>query len=400
MSDKFAILVVDASASRRFSLNSLLATLPECDLIDAVSGEAALLCTLERPVHLILLQVEMTEMDGFDTARHLQMTGRTRDIPVIFLTPDFSLESFSRHGYAPGDVDYLTQPIEAGLLISRIQLYRRLHDCQCRLDAVLDIQRQNEISLAQARELAEAANLAKSEFLANMTHELGTPLSCITIFCEVLNQGALSQKNRQLVSLLSRSCDQLSSTITSILDFSKIEAGMLSLEHRPFDPSELTSETRELMVLLAASQKPIRLLLQLPEIPFGQRLGDPFRIRQILLNLVGNAVKFTPAGDITLSLEAGPTPHSLRFRVRDTGIGMDPEYLQHFGKAFHQADNSITRQFGGTGLGLSISNRLLALMDSRLEVQSILGEGSDVSFVLSLEEAPLKTENSGSREFL
>ena len=247
--------------------------------------------------------------------------------------------------------------------------------------------KRSEAAMKTAKANAEAANQAKSQFLANMTHELSTPLSCISIYCALLLHGGSKKKKSDLVALLDQSCDNLATVIHSILAYSKIDAGLVALVPLTFSPVNLIAETQSLLAP-AAAQKPLRLVTRLPAKAVSLRLGDPFRLRQILLNLVGNAIKFSSSGEIVLSLEIGPTPLSLRFRVQDAGIGISPDYLQRLGEPFHQGDNSLTRAFGGTGLGLSICTRLLQLMGSSLEIDSSPGVGSDISFVLTLTEAP------------
>ncbi len=242
---------------------------------------------------------------------------------------------------------------------------------------------------------ADAANQAKSAFLANMSHELRTPLNGIMVSAELLERDVVNDKQKNLTRLLVSSGKHLLLVLNDILDFSKIEAGKLTLESHPFDPAGEVIEIHGLLGHLA-DQHQIPLHVQLPTHAL-HCLGDAARLRQILINLIGNSLKFTQKGEVKVSLEAlpgaPPLHHRLRFRISDTGIGMSEETVRHLGEPFNQADNSHSRKYGGTGLGVSICKRLLQMMGSSLEVSSRLGHGSDFSFILELPiaEIPVTT---------
>ncbi len=238
--------------------------------------------------------------------------------------------------------------------------------------------KQHEQALRQARADAEAANRAKSEFLANMSHEIRTPLNVVLGLAQVLARAPLSPDQHEMVERIQTAGESLLVILNDILDLSKIEAGQLILDPHPFDLAVLLDRLDGLL-RQAAEDKGLGFDIAAPNRPLGPLLGDVSRLEQVLINLLGNAIKFTEQGEIGLAVEVlhqDATAVRLRFTVRDTGIGIAPEALGHLFTPFTQADVGITRRFGGTGLGLSISQRLVALMGGEIGVTSQLGQGS------------------------
>lgn len=257
---------------------------------------------------------------------------------------------------------------------------------------ILAEERAHSAKVRDEMEAASASNRAKSEFLATMSHEIRTPLNGVIGSADMLLDMALNTEQREHLTTLRASAESLLAVLNDILDFSKIEAGHIHIESMEFD---LTQPLRDVLEVLVprAMDKGIELALLVPvDVPLLVK-GDPDRLRQILLNLVGNAVKFTEQGQVTLRVEVVPKQPEqpdhkvgLRFRVIDTGVGIAPEVQMRLFERFTQADTSTTRKYGGTGLGLAICKRLVELMHGTIMVRSTPGKGSEFSFDLLLEK--------------
>jgi signal transduction histidine kinase len=391
--DRPAILIVDDTPTNIQLLAEVLHD--NYRLKVATSGETALGIVLDpasRP-DLILLDIMMPGMDGYEVCRRLKQDPATRGIPVIFVTAKDDVVD-EELGLRLGAVDYLTKPVKVSILLQRVgnllereQLRKEVETQRDLLEARVA---ERTLALSIAKEAAEAANRAKSVFLANMSHELRTPMNGILGMTELLRRRVTDPKALDQLGKVTHSAQRLLGIINDILDISKIEAERMTLEKVDFKFGLVLENLMSLLGLKLAEKGLQAFIDVAPEIAAMTCQGDPLRLGQILLNLAGNAVKFTEQGSINLRirlLEENAAAVLLRIEVQDSGIGITPEDQKRLFTAFEQADGSMTRKYGGTGLGLAISKRLVQMMGGEIGVESLSGQGSTFWFTVRLGKA-------------
>jgi len=422
----FQILIVDDNKNNLFTLRTLINEHIEANIIEADSGQGALDILLVKPVDLIILDVQMPEMDGFETAKLIRSFKKTRHIPIVFLTAAYKSAEFQQKGFAAGAADYLTKPIDAPQLISRINTYLRfieqdrrhhaeleqkvqertaelllmrhkleervnertaeLNEINLQLKEEIEIRKKTELAFKKAKEVAEQANLAKSQFLANMSHELRTPLNAIIGYSEILFEEAKDQEQNDYTNDLLKiiqAARHLLAMINDVLDLSKIEAGKMQIHTETFDLTEVISEiTSTISPLTTKNKNVLQVIWQGRE---GLVHSDITKIRQILINLLGNASKFTDQGIIQLRVGIEDDNKGIswvRFQIKDSGIGISPEQQAKLFQPFIQADASTTRKYGGTGLGLTITQHFTEMLGGYLTLESKMGEGSTFTVLI------------------
>lgn len=351
------------------------------DVAIAISGERALKQIGRRAPDLILLDIVMPEMDGFEVCQQLKTNPHTRRIPIIFMTALTDIDSKIR-GFELGGVDYITKPFQEQEVLARIKTHLQIRQLTQNLEQ--EVARQ-VISLQQSKNAAEAANIAKSHFLANVSHELLTPLNAILGMTEGLKEGVYGQINEeqtQAIQTIQRSGSHLLTLINDILDVANIESGQIELDCQPTAITPLCTSSFAL-IKEQALKKRIQLEMKVPA-SLPPLFVDKRYIRQVLVNLLSNAIKFTPEGGmVTLEVSRFPAAQGLlQIAVIDTGIGIAPEDITKLFRPFIQIDSALNRQYRGTGLGLALVKRMVELHGGQVILTSEVGVGSRFTITL------------------
>ena len=384
---KVKVLIVDDYRENITALANLIEA-PDIEVFAAANANQTLDLLTQHEFGLALLDVQMPEMDGFQLSKLIRGVKRYRKMPIIFVTASSQDSSVVFQGYESGAVDVLFKPLNPHAVRNKVRVFVELARQRTQLESQVQ-------ELEQLRIEAESANVAKSQFLANMSHEIRTPLGAVLGFSELIGRDQVEAEEREsCLEAIRRNGKLLLRLVDDILDLSRIEANRLEFERVAFDLQEVLQDV-ESTLFFKAQEKGIELRLTRPNLGGVRHVSDPARLKQILLNVIGNAVKFTAQGrvDVLVEIEPdgsrGPIPGDwLRIRVSDEGIGMTIEQTERLFRPFTQADPSMRRNFGGTGLGLVISRQIARALGGDLKLTATApGQGSTFEILVRLERA-------------
>ncbi|MGB3655988.1 MAG: response regulator [Rivularia sp. (in: cyanobacteria)] len=377
------ILIVDDTLENLLSLSTTLSE-NGYTVQSVVSGSMALTAASRILPDLILLDIKMPDMDGYEVCKLLKQSEITSDIPIIFLSGLHNVSEKIK-AFKLGGADYITKPFQVEEVLARVKHQLTIQKLSRQIKQQNQLL-QHEITERRKAELeALTASQAKSNFLANMSHELRTPLNAIIGFSKLMSHDSLlNVEQQENIRIINRSAEHLLELINDVLEFSKIEAGVISFDKTNFDLYRLLDNIEE-MFQIKVEQRNIKLnFIVTPDVPQYIKT-DIKKLRSCLTNLIANAIKFTPQGNVTLKVSS-PSPPHLLFQVEDTGCGISPDELDRLFDAFTQAEAGKTSS-KGTGLGLAITRKFVQMMGGEIKVTSTVGKGSVFAFDIQVDIA-------------
>jgi signal transduction histidine kinase len=380
------IIVVDDNPE---NLNVLKNTMKDIYTVYPCPSALAMFDVLEHvKPELIMLDVEMPEMNGYEAIKKLKGDDKYREIPVIFLTSMTDAKS-ELEGLGAGAVDYIRKPFVAPLLLQRLKTQLSIVEQQTEIKHLLDLKTEEVKMREKAEKEAENASRAKGDFLSHMSHEIRSPLNAVIGMINIANEEKEIESIKLYLEKALNAAKQVLGVINDILDMSKIEANKLELSYGEFDFGKMMTTVVDVAGIRAQEKHQTIVVNMAKDIP-ACVISDELRLSQVITNLMTNAIKFTPDnGNVTLTagkLEDKEDEITLRIEVVDSGIGISPEQQAKLFTAYNQADRTIAKQFGGTGLGLAISKRIIELMQGKIWIESELGKGAKFIFTLKMKK--------------
>ena len=392
---KYSILIVDDESANISTLKAILS--PEYTIYASCDGEEAIEAVEEFIPDVILLDIIMPGIDGYDVISVLKSSEKTRDIPVIFITGLDSADAEEK-GLALGAADYITKPFHSAIVKIRVKnqidLFERFrieHD----LNDVLKLQ--SELVSAKEfaernKEIAEHSNRVKNEFLSRMSHEMRTPMNAITSVMYIINMHNhnIPESLKEYLNEIDKASSSLEQLINDVLDVSNMEYGIFKISNSVFDADAMFKDVLQTASYNSTKKQQVFKHIFDPTIP-SSLIGDEKRLKQVITNLLANAIKFTPEkGEIFFETEVINFENgiiTLQVTVTDNGIGIAKEHQEKLFMIFEQVDGSFSREYGGIGIGLPLSKRIVEMMDGKMWVESELDKGASFIFTCKLQKA-------------